>query len=134
MAPVLQRGPVKLSSPSLRPRLYLSPGDKGYVGGSSGKRDGGGSKGGRATGALEGAYTLADCERQVCVSLRKTRGRRGGGEGGRRGVGMLNLGVRTPGAKGRVWGGREGGREGGCTIILGSSHVGTMIHILHGIP
>lgn len=66
---VLQGSPVKLSSASLRPRLYLSPGDKGYVGGSSGKRDGGGGKGGSATGDLEGADILVDCERQVCVCL-----------------------------------------------------------------
>lgn len=52
---------------------------------------------------------------------------------GRRGVGMPRLGVRTRGVKGRVWGGWVGGREGGYTIILGSSHVGTMIQILHNI-
>lgn len=32
---VLQRGRAKLSHPSLRPRLYLSPGEKGYVGGAT---------------------------------------------------------------------------------------------------
>ncbi|CAM9429127.1 unnamed protein product, partial [Laminaria digitata] len=50
---VLQGGPVKLSSPSLRPRLYLHPGDKGYVGGRSGKKDGGI---GKARGGSEGDY------------------------------------------------------------------------------
>lgn len=28
---ILQGGHIKLSHPSLRPKLYLSPGDKGYV-------------------------------------------------------------------------------------------------------
>ena len=75
---VLQGGAVKLSSPSLRPRLYLNPGDKGYVGGSSAKRNEGGGKGRHETGYFEGADTLADCERQVRVSLSTKKGRREG--------------------------------------------------------
>lgn len=50
---ILQGGHIKLSHPSLRPKLYLSPGDKGYVGSSA------------ASGESGASEPLAEGERQV---------------------------------------------------------------------
>lgn len=69
---IIQGGHVKISSPSLRPRLYLYPGDKGYVGGGSAtgtspKGDGGGGSDGtsRGPGGVGAADRRAESERQV---------------------------------------------------------------------
>ena len=73
MVTIMQGGHVKISSPSLRPRLYLYPGDKGYIGGGSaagtgpsGDRGGGSSSGaGGGTGGVGVADRRAESERQV---------------------------------------------------------------------
>lgn len=69
---IIQGGHVKISSPSLRPRLYLHSGDKGYIGGGSAtgtgpsSDGGGGSSGaGRGTGGAGVADRRAESERQV---------------------------------------------------------------------
>lgn len=72
MLTIIQGGHVKISSPSLRPRLYLYPGDKGYVGGGSatgtsptGEGGGGGNGTGRSSGDVGAADRRAESERQV---------------------------------------------------------------------
>lgn len=64
MVAILNVGHVKLSSPSRRPRLYLSPGDKGYVG--SGTTSGAATGGAGATGG-----DVVDSERQVVLGQAK---------------------------------------------------------------
>lgn len=54
----LNKGPVKLSAPSLRPRLYLNPGDKGYIGEGSGRAN----RGRRMKGRMK---SQPDIRRQV---------------------------------------------------------------------
>lgn len=51
---------IKLSSPSLRPRLYLNPGDKGFVGGAPTAKCGSGD-----ADDLERTVQQEDGERQV---------------------------------------------------------------------
>eukprot|EP00752_Nemacystus_decipiens_P017735 g15902.t1 len=71
-----QGGHVKISSPSLRPRLYLYPGDRGYVGGGSatgtspsGDGGGGNSGTGGSPGGVGAADRRAESERQVSHEL-----------------------------------------------------------------
>lgn len=67
MVSILSGGHVKISSPSRRPRLYLNPGDKGYIG--SGTPNGAAATGG--IGAADGY--LVDSERQVGLGLGLTK-------------------------------------------------------------
>eukprot|EP00903_Cladosiphon_okamuranus_P017020 g15687.t1 len=73
---IIQGGHIKISSPSLRPRLYLYPGDKGYIGGGSAtgagpsSEGGGGCNGaGRGTGGDGVDDRRAESERQVSHEL-----------------------------------------------------------------
>lgn len=81
MVSIIQGGHVKISSPSLRPRLYLHSGDKGYTSAGSAANSNTNNRGGASTGARgdekhgsrrgrrerggEGVDRLAENERQV---------------------------------------------------------------------
>ena len=72
MVTIIQGGHIKISSPSLRPRLYLYPGDKGYAGGSSttGASPSGNGRGssngvGCVAGGVGATDRRAESERQV---------------------------------------------------------------------
>lgn len=76
MLNIIQGGHVKISSPSLRPRLYLYPGDKGYVGAGSATStspSADGTAGNNGTGCGPGGVGAADqraeSERQVVIAI-----------------------------------------------------------------
>ena len=78
MLTIIQGGHPKISSPSLRPRLYLYPGDKGYVGAGSalGNSTGDGINPGAGGDGGDGSAggRLAESERQVCTPVAHSQG------------------------------------------------------------